>query len=266
MSKLCTELSKLSRELRVFQAIRFRPKKLLFPKIVFFDLEGTLLQINSAVNSGIVAPSAWAMIALALGEDCYRAEERSQLKWASGGYPTYIDWMIDTVALHRAYGLNKQMYDSVIEQTSFVPGASRAVEYMRSRGARVAIVTGSLKGFADKAQRHLRADHAFYGCEYFFDPETGLIEHCNLLPSDNEGKAGFMQVLIDEYGLSSQHCAFVGDGRNDVFLARKAGFSVAFNAQHELEEVASVSVRQPPGQEDLASIIALFDLAFPCAS
>ena len=47
----------------------------------------------------------------------------------------------------------------------------------------------------------------------------------------------------------------MGDGKNDVHLARAVGFSVAFNAQPELVQVASVSVEQSRGLEDFSAVV-----------
>ncbi|WP_279386900.1 HAD hydrolase family protein [Parashewanella curva] len=92
------------------------------------------------------------------------------------------------------------------------------------------------------------------GCEYFFD-EKGNLEFFNLLPSDNEGKVSFMLQVAAEHGVKPAECLFVGDGKNDIFLAQKVGVSVAFNAQKELEEIATHKIKQPRGQENLLSIL-----------
>ena len=49
-----------------------------------------------------------------------------------------------------------------------------------------------------------------------------------------------------------ERCAFVGDSSNDVWIARAAGFAVAFNPNSaELEEIAGAVVRS----EDLRDIL-----------
>jgi phosphoserine phosphatase len=96
----------------------------------------------------------------------------------------------------------------------------------------------------------------------FFHPETRKIEHFNLLPADERGKVDFMLLMCKEYGYESRHCAFVGDGKNDVHLARAVGYSVAFNAQPELAKAASFAISQPPGKEDFMAVADAFAAAF----
>ena len=40
------------------------------PKIWFFDMEGTLLQKDFALDNGKVAPSAWIVLAKLISEEC----------------------------------------------------------------------------------------------------------------------------------------------------------------------------------------------------
>ena len=233
-----------------------------FPRIIFLDLEGTLLRKDIQLDNGRVAPSAWTVLAKKLGDECYRAEEQTKDKWLSGGYQGYLDWMRESVELHRKYGLTKSVYEELLASSEFVPGAENAIRYFKSKNSITAIVTGGFKGLADKAQKAFQIDHAFSGCEYFFNDESGLIEHFNLLPADEEGKVDFMKLVAREHGVSPADCAFVGDGKNDVHLARTVGFSVAFNAQMELREVADKVIDQPAGQEDWTAVIDVFETRF----
>lgn len=107
---------------------------------------------------------------------------------------------------------------------------------------------------ADRVQRQLKIDHALCGCEYFFDENTGKIDHFNLLPSDEEGKVDFMRLLTKEYGVSPQECVFIGDGMNDIHLAKAVSLSIAFNAQRALRDVADIVIDQPTGKEDFYAV------------
>jgi phosphoserine phosphatase len=78
------------------------------------------------------------------------------------------------------------------------------------------------------------------------------------LPSDHQGKAAFMRQVIEEHGISPSECVFVGDGMNDVYLAREVGISISFNGQHQLKSVATYHIEQTQHKENLASIISLF--------
>ena len=234
-----------------------------YPRIVFFDMEGTLLTKAEHLNDGKVAPSAWTVLAEKIGADCLKEEEESKDHWLAGHYPGgYMEWMLKTVQIHKKYGLRESLFHELIDSATFMPNAHAALERIHEWGCITVLITGGFKALADRVQRQLLIHHAFAGCEYFFHPETGRIEHFNLLPADEKGKVDFMLLMCKEYGYESRHCAFVGDGKNDVHLARAVGYSVAFNAQPELAKAASFAISQPPGKEDFMAVADAFAAAF----
>jgi len=79
--------------------------------------------------------------------------------------------------------------------------------------------------------------------------------HWNLLPCDYEGKVDFMRLIMKEHGLSPEECAFVGDGVNDIFLAKEVGTSISFNGAEELQRVSTYSINQQEGKEDFMEIL-----------
>ena len=64
-----------------------------FPRIVFLDMEGTLLQKECRLDDGRVAPSAWTVLAEALGEECLAAENATKVSWLANQYSGYLEWM-----------------------------------------------------------------------------------------------------------------------------------------------------------------------------
>jgi phosphoserine phosphatase len=232
-------------------------KKLKIPKIWFFDMEGTLLRKEYSLDNGKVAPSAWTVLAKNLGEECYREEEETKDKWLSGKYKGYLDWMSDTVNIHMKYGLTKNMIDQLVIDSVICDGAEELFFWLKENNVITVLITGGFKALADKVQRTLKINHALSGCEYFYN-EHGMVEFVNLLPSDNRGKVSFMKQVIEEHGLSSDDCLFIGDGMNDVYLAKEVGTSIAFNAQKELNEVAQIKIKQLPNEENLIAVIDFF--------
>jgi phosphoserine phosphatase len=234
-----------------------------YPRIVFFDMEGTLLQKAYHLDDGKVAPSAWTVLAEKLGEACLKLENESKDIYLAGGYRGgYLEWMLKTVELHQRFGLTQSIFQDLVDSASFMPNTEQALERIHGWGCVSVLISGGFKALADRVQRRLRIQHAFSGCEYFFHPITGAIEHCNLLPADEKGKADFMRLMCREYGYEPLDCAFVGDGKNDVHLAREVGYAVAFNAQTELAEVANLAISQPRGQEDFMAVAEAFASAF----
>lgn len=232
-----------------------------YPSIVFLDMEGTLLRKQVHLDDGRVAPSAWTVLAEKLGERCLAAENETKTRWLAKQYSGYLEWMRDTIRIHVQFGLTERIFREVIDSVSFMPNVDAALERIHAAGAVTCVVTGGFKALADRVQRRLRIHHAFAACEYFFDSATGLIDHFNLMPADEAGKVDFMNLLCREYGVDPERCAFVGDGMNDVHLARAVGFSIAFNAQPELIAAATTSVNQTDGAEDFLAVADLLDRA-----
>lgn len=228
------------------------------PKIWFFDMEGTILQKNYALDNGKVAPSAWTVLAKMLGEECYLEEEKTKDKWLNGEYNGYLDWMKDTVLIHKKHGLTELQLKKLVDSSKFIDGCEELFKWLKGHNVITVLITGGFKELADKVQRLLKIDHALSGCEYFFD-EHGNLEFYNLLPSDNEGKLSFMKQVLHEHGLTKADSVFIGDGKNDIYLAKEAGISIAFNAQHELKEITNFKVEQQQGHEDLSKIISIFE-------
>lgn len=217
------------------------------------DLEGTLLRKEYRLDNGKVAPSAWTLLAERLGAACYEEEEATKDRWTRHVYRGYVEWMRDTIRIHQKYGLTAAFFSEVMDSVPLTAGVEEAVAEFKVRGAITAVISGGFKALADRVQRHLRIDHSLSGCEYFFD-SAGHIEHFNLLPSDEEGKADFMHLIAKEYGVSPRDCAFVGDGKNDVALAQSVGLSIAFNAQPELQAVCGIIIAQELGSENFQKV------------
>jgi phosphoserine phosphatase len=229
------------------------------PKIIFLDMEGTLLQTNKVYDNGKVAPSAWTVLAARLGEACLREEEETKNRWKRREYPNYMSWMLDTVRIHKKYRLTRNVFVEVMDAVEWTHGLEDAFRVFHEWNSITVLISGGFKYHADRLQARLKIGHSFCGCEYFFDSKTGLIDHFNLLPADEKGKVDFMKLMTAEYEVSPDECAFVGDGMNDVPLAQVVGCSVAFNAQAQLKAVASVVVEQPDGKEDFRAVVESID-------
>lgn len=235
----------------------------MYPKIVFLDMEGTLLRKEYRLDDGVVAPSAWTLLADRLGPDCLAEEQETKKKWHAGGFKTYLEWMNDTVEIHKKHNLTETLFREVVASVEFMPGVEEVLDEFRAQSATTVLVSGGFKALADRVQRRFRIDHAYSGCEYFFDAESKLIEHVNLLPADNKGKADFVRLMCAEHAIDPKDCAFIGDGMNDVLAACEVGFSIAFNAQPQLKSVASFSIEQPSGDEDFAEVKRVIGERFP---
>jgi len=215
-------------------------------------MEGTLLEKNSSLDNGKVAPSAWTVLAKEISEACYIEEEITKDLWLTNKYISYTLWMKETVEIQIKHGMNRSHLKTVLSQAKLQKGAVELINFLKEQGYLTVLISGGFKELADLTQRKLKIDHAYSACEYFFD-KNGSVEHFNLLPTDEEGKLVFMKHLASEYNSELESCIFIGDGKNDVFIAKNVGTSIAFNAQKELKDVATYIVDQE--SPDLSAII-----------
>jgi len=227
-------------------------------KLVFFDMEGTIFKniYARAVRDGKgnTAANAWQALAESLGEKALKEEDETKEKWNSGKYSGYVEWMEDTIKIHKKYGLKKKIYDKVFSGVKYHKGVGEVFKELRKKGIKTALISGGFKSQADKALRDLKIDHAFVACEYLWDEKGNLI-HWNLLPADYAGKVDFMKLIMREHGLSPDECAFVGDGKNDILLAKEVETSIAFNGAEELQRVSNHSINQEEGKENFIEIL-----------
>jgi len=223
-------------------------------KLIFFDMDGTIFNNGLTDSYGHTAPSTWTILAKHLGKKALEEEEKTKEKWTNKEYRGYLDWMEDTIRIHRKYKLNKDFFYKVINSIPYFKGVKETMKILKKRGIKFALVTGSFKELADRVIRDLRFVHVFASCEYFWDKKGKLISW-NLLPCDYEGKVDFMRLVMEEHGLTINECAFVGDGRNDIPLAQFVGTSIAFNGAKELQKISTYSVNQPRGKEDFREIL-----------
>src|SRR6185295_11635441 len=121
---------------------------------------------------------------------------------------------------------------------------------LKAGGMRLVVISGTLDLLLDT----FFPEHPFdeiYSNHIGFDDEE-RISHWRATPFDMQGKAQALRAVALREGIPLSRCAFVGDSSNDVWIARAAGFSVAFNPKcEELEREASVVVRS----DDLRSVL-----------
>jgi phosphoserine phosphatase len=164
--------------------------------------------------------------------------------------------MEDTIRVHAKHGLTREVFVGVLDPVNFMDGAQDVFATLHAAGVHSALITGGFKYQADRAAKELRIKHVFAGCEYYWDDDGSLL-HWTLLPADYDGKVDFMRLLSADYGYTKADIAFVGDGENDIALAREVGISIAFNGPRKLCEACTYEVKQEHGKQNLRQILPL---------
>lgn len=222
-------------------------------KLLVLDVEGTLFQTNIQLLGTSIDSTIWQGIAHALGPNAVQEEVETHRRWEIGGYRSYLDWMKGTIKIHQKYGLSYGLFQHLIASAQYNPGVVETLLQIDRSEYELVLISGGFRELAARAQRELKIHHAFAACEYLFD-KNGTLESYNLLPCDFNGKIDFIQLMLREYGLSSKDWVFVGDGLNDVPVARSAPVSVGYRPHAKLRKVVTYSI------ENFHDLLGIFDL------
>ena len=120
-------------------------------KLVFFDVEGTLFKKAYKDSQGNTAPSAWTLLAEHLGPEAHKEEEDTKVKWTKGEYSGYVEWMDDTIRIHKKYGLKKDLFDQVVNSVEFQPGVKEVIKELKKETSKQVL-------FAE-VSKHLQIEH-----------------------------------------------------------------------------------------------------------
>jgi phosphoserine phosphatase len=192
----------------------------------------------------------WKTLHEHFGTDAARREAAHDDYFA--GRISYREWFECDLDLLRRAGATRDGILAVLEALRIMPGALETLHALRERGHRIAVISGSL----DIVVNHLFAGFAFDHVlinEIRFDGE-GRIAGGTPTPYDLAGKAEGLRELCRREGIATSQAAFAGDNVNDLWIAREAGLSIAFNCKSdELRAVCDVEVEG----KDLRGVLAL---------
>jgi phosphoserine phosphatase len=220
-------------------------------RLLVLDVEGTLFTTSVRLPGASIDSTMWQAIALALGPEAVREEVATHKKWERGGYSSYLRWMEDTIEIHRRHGLSSELFYRLISSAKYNPGVVETLSTVDRSEFELLLISGGFRELAARAQRDFKIPHAFAACEYFFD-YRGNVAAYNLLPCDFQGKIDFIRLMLREYGLGATDWLFVGDGANDVPIAKCAPISIAYRAHPDLNKIATFSITD---FQDVLSII-----------
>ncbi len=222
-------------------------------KLLVCDVEGTIFKPHM-IKSAQHASYIWTAIAAALGKDAEREEILTQKKWALGGYghrqdgQAYIDWVNDTIRIHMKYGLNKDIFDRLIDDAPYIDGVENFFAQLDRNKYIPILISGGIQNLNEKACRELgiSLDNSYAACKYFFnkerlvDADLTFSNTCNFY-----GKQEIVKIALRKYGLKGTDLIFIGDGINDVSVAqwatKRGAISIGIDPVDELKRVSTFS-------------------------
>jgi hypothetical protein len=120
------------------------------------------------------------------------------------------------------------MFTRLIEEAKYCEGVEEFFLNLDRKKYIPVLVSGGFQNLNARAQKELKIMHSFSACEYFFDKDEYL-SSWNLYASDFDDKYDHVKLLFKQYGLNAKtDWVFIGDGKNDKDIAKKAPLSIAF--------------------------------------
>lgn len=138
-------------------------------------------------------------------------------------------------------GLEDNALDHVYnERLTLNPGAEQMIAGLKSKGIKIALVSGGFTYFTDKLKARLDLDYTLANTLEFENGKlTGEI-HGSIVGA--EAKAEFLLQKCEELGIKPSQALAMGDGANDLVMMKEAGISVAYHAKSKVQEQAHTAL------------------------
>ncbi len=222
-------------------------------KLLVCDVEGTIFKAKYKISGTDYSSTMWQPLARALGDDAIREELDSNIEWDKpnhGKYNgNYLEWVNDTIAIHRKYGLTKDIFNTILDNAKYNDGVEDFFKNLDTNKYIPVFISGGFQELIEKAQAELLNKdgekviaHGFAACKYIWDKNGKLIAW-NTQPSDFDDKYSFLKMMFKQYGLKeTKDWIFVGDGKNDADIATKAPVSFAIGSSSQPPHVKLASI------------------------
>jgi phosphoserine phosphatase len=181
-------------------------------RIVFFDLDGTLVEENSS----------WRLLHRFLGTDDLAAKA---LEKFSKGEISYEEFVKHDVGLWPK-GLPKTFFEQVFSKARIRHDARNLFKRLKDQGVLRVIVTSGLDVLAKRVCRELKADDCVSN-EMIFNSEnrfTGIVK-VNVDPSR---KAEVLTNMCEKYSILLSESAAVGDTVYDKSMFKVVNMSILY--------------------------------------
>lgn len=214
------------------------------PKAAIFDIDGTLTPQNSWIafsqDIGASVADHLAIYSQHLGGEISLDESKKQL-----------------LAMWRATGkANKAHIQSVFKNWPVKEDARDLVDWLKSQGYSICLITGSLGVYAEHIARELGVDHYYANAELYFDEDEELTDF-HYTANQAEVKLQQFTDFCEAQGIEPGDCIAVGDSDNDIELFRATKHGILIEGEkisEELRESAWRTIHQLNEVKDLLNI------------
>lgn len=150
-------------------------------------------------------------------------------------------------------GLPVTVFDRIMEKIHFTPGAVELVQELKSRGFKIAVVSGGFHETVDRLADELNLDYVRANrLESVDGVLTGKVLG-EIVTKDT--KKACLETWAAENHLDMSSTIAMGDGANDLPMIQTAGIGVAFCAKPVVQESAPYRINE----KNLYKLIEILD-------
>jgi phosphoserine phosphatase len=196
-------------------------------RLVLFDVDSTLIEQE--------------VIDL-LGARASRGEEVSEITaQAMAGELNFDEALRARVSLLK--GLPESVFQDVLSDISFTPGAETLIDELRRSDFRIGVVSGGFLNVLDSLLKDfhfnfVRANSLEVVDGYLTGETIGTI-------INRRGKAQALKDFAEMSNVQLSECVAVGDGSNDLEMIELAGLGVSYRGKEILNKAADVVIEEP---------------------
>ncbi len=188
-------------------------------KIAFFDLDGTLIDEGKT--------NIWEKI-----QSSFDIQVPPKVA-------NYEDLFCYEMRQLKKKGVTKNQILHALRGIKMIPGAEETLKILKENGLKLTLVSGGLNIIAEKFFPSNPFDYTYINKIYF--NKQGHIISYEPNRFNLEKKVEALKEVIRLENATLNETVFIGDGFYDRFIAKNAGFSIAFNTDSKILVKASKS-------------------------
>jgi len=184
-------------------------------KHVCFDLNRTLISENT-----------WLELNKAMGMT--EEEDQHFFNLYQAGKLSYVNWQkeLEKIYVSRGRAFKENIIPVVFDYT-YNPGAKEVVNYLKSKGYLLSLLSGSIDLLVEKVAGELGIEYWFTNNKFVFD-ENDYLKEIKCLGDDSEVKVDQLKNLCQNLEVEVTETACVGDGDNDAGIFKLTGRGITF--------------------------------------
>lgn len=196
-------------------------------RIVFFDCDGTLTPIKSS----------WEYLHRRLELWDENADEFQRL--FREGKIDYYEFCRRDAALWKGMALGRVM--GIINEIPYHEGTREVVDLLTQQGIMTVILSTGLSFLVERVRSELGIDRAISN---HLVVREGLLTGDIRIDIEHDNKGFWVERILEDYGISAEEAAAVGDGEGDRGMFESVGLRIGYQPQSVIVPLLDHAISQ----------------------